>query len=147
MNSSPNSVFGTQLIGQTEKALNAILGRQLAGTGLGEPHWVALTLTVLSNGPIARDELIGRVAGTLRCADQRASVFAADLTTMGLLQATATGQVETSEAGRAQWHAIRDGINRIIERLWGDLPADELAMAGRVLSTVLERANAELAAA
>jgi hypothetical protein len=31
--------------------------------------------------------------------------------------------------------------------MWGDLPAGELATAGRVLSTVLARANAELAAA
>jgi hypothetical protein len=30
--------FGTQVIGQTEKALNAILERQLAGTGLTEPQ-------------------------------------------------------------------------------------------------------------
>jgi hypothetical protein len=29
--------FGTPVIGQTEKALNAILARQLAGTGRGGP--------------------------------------------------------------------------------------------------------------
>jgi len=30
------------------------------------------------------------------------------------------------------------------ERLWGDLPAEDLATAGRVLSIVTARANAEL---
>ena len=32
------TVFGTQIIGRTEKALNAILDRQLAGTGITEPQ-------------------------------------------------------------------------------------------------------------
>jgi hypothetical protein len=31
--------------------------------------------------------------------------------------------------------------------MWGDLPDQDLAAAGRVLTTVLERANAELARA
>ncbi|MCY1143299.1 hypothetical protein OWR29_35335 [Actinoplanes sp. Pm04-4] len=37
--------FGAQLIGRTEKALNALLDQALQGTGLTEPQWVALTLT------------------------------------------------------------------------------------------------------
>jgi hypothetical protein len=36
--------FGTPIIGQTEKALNAILARQLAGTGITEPQWVTLVI-------------------------------------------------------------------------------------------------------
>lgn len=35
-------------------------------------------------------------------------------------------------------------IGEIAARLWGDLPAEDLAAAGRVLGTVLRRANAEL---
>jgi hypothetical protein len=34
--------FGSQLIGQTEKALVALLRRSLEGTGLSEPQWVTL---------------------------------------------------------------------------------------------------------
>jgi hypothetical protein len=92
----------------TEKALNAILNRQLAGTGLTEPQWVTLTLTVASGGTLDRDELVARVAGVLKVSEAEA-------------QAT--------------------------QRLWGDLPADDLATAGRVLSIVLARANAEPATA
>ena len=36
---------------------------------------------------------------------------------------------------------------QITQRLWGDLPVEDLATTGRVLSTVLARANAELASA
>jgi hypothetical protein len=42
---------------------------------------------------------------------------------------------------------VRTAVTQITERLWGDVPAEDLATAGRVLSTVLARANAELAAA
>jgi hypothetical protein len=35
---SPTPEFGTQLIGQTENTLNAILAHQLAGTSLTEPQ-------------------------------------------------------------------------------------------------------------
>jgi hypothetical protein len=40
---------------------------------------------------------------------------------------------------------IRGAATEITARLWGDLPADDLDAAGRVLATVLDRANAELA--
>ncbi len=43
---STTPAFSTQLIGQTEKTLNAILGRLLAPTGLTEPQWVTLTVAV-----------------------------------------------------------------------------------------------------
>ena len=63
------STFGTQLIGQTEKALNAILDQQLAGTGLTEPQWVTLTIAVMSGGTIAPDQLQSRVVGALHISD------------------------------------------------------------------------------
>jgi hypothetical protein len=40
---------------------------------------------------------------------------------------------------------IRTTIAEITQRLWGDLPAEDLATAGRVLSIITERASAELA--
>jgi hypothetical protein len=58
--------FGTQLIGQTEKARNAILDRQLAGTGLTETQWVTLTLAVMSGATIDRASYIRRLAGALK---------------------------------------------------------------------------------
>jgi hypothetical protein len=55
--------------------------------------------------------------------------------------------VTVSDAG-AQLHTqIRAANNELTTRLWDDLSAEELATAARVLGTVLERANAELARA
>src|SRR5712691_11433766 len=80
-------IFGTQVIGQTEKALNAILDRQLAGTGLTEPQWVTLTLTVVSGGAVDRDQLVSRVAGALKVGEAEARARIAELVAAQLLQA------------------------------------------------------------
>ena len=42
---------------------------------------------------------------------------------------------------------IRAAVTEVTQRLWGDLPAQDLATAGRVLSIITERADAELARA
>jgi DNA-binding MarR family transcriptional regulator len=53
--------------------------------------------------------------------------------------------VKLTDAGQQLFGQIRAATTEITERLWGDLPAEDLAAAGRVLSTVLARANAGLA--
>ena len=55
--------------------------------------------------------------------------------------------VKLTEAGKQLHTQIRAAVGQITQRLWGDLPVEDLDTAGRVLSTVLARANAELASA
>jgi hypothetical protein len=138
--------FSPQLIGQTEKTLNAILDRELTGTDVTESQWVTLTLTVTSGGTVDRDQLIARVAGGLRISEAEAQARIAELTAAQLLQASdGEGSPVTVTVAGQQFHGrIRATVTEITQRLWGDLPAEELATAGRVLSTILERANAEL---
>ncbi len=52
-----------------------------------------------------------------------------------------------TDAGRELQGRIRSTVAEITERMWGDLPAEDLEAAGRVLTTVLKRANDELAKA
>lgn len=49
-----------------------------------------------------------------------------------------------TDAGTRLHAQIRAANNELVERLWGDLPGDELATAARVLGSILDRANAEL---
>ena len=141
--------FGTQVIGQTEKALNAILGRQLAGTGLTEPQWVTLTLTAVSGGTLGRDQLAGRVAGALHISEAEANARIAELADAQLLQAPDGdgSPVELTGTGQQLHGRVRAAVTQITERLWGDLPPEDLATAGRVLSIVTTHANTELAGA
>jgi hypothetical protein len=55
--------------------------------------------------------------------------------------------VRLTAAGTGVFGQIRGVVTELTQRLWGDLPAEDLATAGRVLSIVTERANAELARA
>jgi DNA-binding MarR family transcriptional regulator len=143
--------FSTRVIGQAEKTLNAILGRLLAGTGLTEPQWVVLTLAATDGGATGggatgRDRFTGMVAGALKISAADAQALVADMVTAERLQLTEAGSaVAVTGAGQQLHGQIRATIDGITERLWGDLPAEDLATAGRVLAIVTERASAELA--
>jgi len=136
--------FGTALIGQTEKALNAILDGQLAGTGITEPQWVTLTLTVVGGGTLDRAELIHRVSGATKVSQASVVDRITELTAAGFLHERGDGRVQVTDEGQARWAEVRAAIGPITQRLWGDLPAEDLATAGRVLSIVLDRATAVL---
>lgn len=144
---SPTPTFGTQIIGQTEKALKAILDRQLAGTGLSEPQWVMLTIAVMSAGSVDRAQLVSRITSALKISDADAQAQIDDLAAAQVLEVPeADGSpVSVTDAARQLHGRIRTAIAEITQRLWGDVPADDLATAGRVLGIVLDRANAELA--
>lgn len=141
---SPTS-FGAPLIGQTEKALNAILTRELTGTGLSEHHWVCLTLAIklVDGGLPSRHEIVARVGEALKLEKPEADALVAELADAGLLKA-AGSRAEASDAGRRLHGEVRGAVTQITERLWGDLPAQDLEAAAQVLGTVLVRANAEL---
>jgi DNA-binding MarR family transcriptional regulator len=140
---STSSTFGTQLIGQTEKTLNAILSRLLADTGLSEPQWVTLTVAVTSGGSIERAAFAGRIAAALKISEADAQARIDELAAQQLF-AFDDGAVNVTDAGRQLQGRIRGAVGEITERLWGDLPAEDLAVAARVLTTVFERATVEL---
>jgi hypothetical protein len=138
--------FSTRVIGQAEKTLNAILGRELAGTGLTEPQWVILTLAVTGGGAADRDRFTSMVADALKISEAEAKARVADMVTAQQLNITGQGSAVTVTGTAQQLHSrIRAAITEITQRLWGDLPAEDLATAGRVLAIITERANAELA--
>jgi hypothetical protein len=142
---STTPTFSTQLIGQTEKTLNAILDRLLADTGLGEPQWVTLTVAVMSGGSADREAFVSQIAGSLKVSDDEARARIDEVTAAGLLGEGSP--VRVTDAGKQLHARIRGAVVEITNRMWGDLPPEDLLAAGRVLTTVLERANAELARA
>jgi len=139
--------FTPAIIGATENALNAILDRRLAGTGLTKAQWITLSLTVASGGTLDRDEIAGRVAGGLKVPEAEAETHIAALAAAGRIELPdgEGSPVTVTDAGQRLYDEIRSDINQITQRMWDDLPAEDLGTAGRVLSIVLDRANAELA--
>jgi DNA-binding MarR family transcriptional regulator len=108
---------------------------------------VILTLAVLNDGTIEHHELVGRAVRVLKTSQDEAEAQIANLADAELVEASAEDavRVRVTDAGQRLHSRIRLALAEITQRLWGDLPADDLSTAGRVLGTVLERANAELA--
>jgi DNA-binding MarR family transcriptional regulator len=137
------TAFSARLLGQTEKALNVFLLRELAGSGIDEPQWIALTLTVMGEGALTRRQLTQQVAGGLQVDDEQAGKHVDALVAAGLF---ADGdRPVASPAGHELWTRVRTFTVELTQRLWGDLPDEELDTAARVLSTVLARAQTLLA--
>jgi hypothetical protein len=143
----PTPTFTPAVIGETEKALNGILVRELEGTGLTEPQWVTLSVAVAGSGTADADEFARRVAGVFKVGDAEARALIDSLADAQLLEIPAGdgSPVNVTVTGQELHGRIRNATGPIIRRLWGDLPADDLALAARVLTTIRERADAELA--
>ena len=126
-----------RVIGETEKTLNAFLGRLLAGTGVTEPQWVILSVAVTGGGSITPQQ----AAFALKITEPQAGDQLGQLTAAGYL----TDGKSVTQRALELFARVRNATHEITEWLWGDLPAEDLATAGRVLSIITERANAELA--
>jgi len=126
--------FGPVLLGQTEKTLQALLQRALAGTGLNEPQWVALRLANMLDGQVDHAGLIAAVADRTKFSD--ATEIVASLDERRLV---ADGQ--PTEAGRKLVADVLAASERANGSLWRDLPGDDVEAATRVLNEVLRRAR------
>jgi hypothetical protein len=140
------TTFTPQVLGETEKALNAILIRELTANGLTEHQWIALQLTAAAGGTLPHEHLVGRLAGALKRGATYAEERVDELVRAGLLtyvDDNGEGLVSITETGRRIHGGIRATVAEITGRLWGDLPQPDLDVTGRTLATILERANAE----
>ncbi|GHJ48805.1 hypothetical protein Cs7R123_61470 [Catellatospora sp. TT07R-123] len=132
-----------QILGQAERAARAVLDRLLDQDGIDFHRWVALNAT--NGAPVPGPALTARLAAGLKVAEAEAAVAVEQLTAAGLLADTGAG-VEHTAAGAARFQQLRAAVGEVTTRLYGGIPADDLAVAGRVLQLVTARANAELAA-
>jgi DNA-binding MarR family transcriptional regulator len=141
-------VLSTQVIGQAESALGAILGPLLAPTGTTFGQWLVLTVTAASGSAVDRDQLVARIAGARKLPARQVEAAVAELAAEGLLEQVPGGdghlRVALTEGGQARFGQIRGALEEVTARLFGDLPPEDLATAGRVLAIVTARANAEL---
>lgn len=127
--------FGPQLLGETEKALGAVLARVLDDTGLTEPQWVALRLAGQNDG---RSELVGLISDRAHFAD--AERIVASLTDRGLISGN-----RLSPAGQRLLEELRTRVDSVAAPIWRELLPSDVAAAERLLNTVAGRARSVLA--
>lgn len=131
-----------QLIGQAERATRAVFDRVLEAEHTGFEPWVVLNQLDLDGGSADEADLVRRLDRALKTS--AAAQFAVDELVIDGRVVRRDGTVELTAAGAASRANIRGGIDAITSRLYGDLPAPDLEIAGRILEIVAERADAEL---
>lgn len=129
--------FGPQLIGETEKTLNALLLRHLAGTGLGETQWVTLRIASMVDGTVDHDGLATTVADRAHFLD--AAQLVDQLAASGLLD---DGRL--TPAGDALLTRLQRALADDTSAIFDDLSVDDVAAAERVLNELVDRARTVL---
>jgi hypothetical protein len=138
-----------QVIGQAHYATRAVLELLLARTGTTFHQSVALNATADSGAVIDRAQLITRMTSTLKIDDSTALAAIAGLTGSAMMETVPGDEssLRLTEVGQALNREIRTAIGELTARLYRDFPAEDMATAGRLLTVLTARANAELAAA
>ncbi len=126
--------FGPQLIGETEKTLNALLRRFLEPAGLSEPQWVTLRLAGQLDDHADADDLISTVADRAHFAN--ADTLVRELNILDLLEG---GRV--TRAGRDLVASVQARISTETAPIWRDLPDTEVESTTRVLTEIILRAR------
>lgn len=131
-------------LGLAHYAARGVLEHFLARYGITFQQQVALRAAG-ADVPQTRDGLVAQVQHSLKAdpADIRAALD--ELLAKQLLVADGE-HLRATEAGRELTAAAGAETAPVSARIWGGIPAEDLAAAGRVLALVTERANAELAA-
>jgi DNA-binding MarR family transcriptional regulator len=110
---------------------------------------VTLNVVGSSDSTLDENDLLARVVHGLKVDEPTARSALGELVGQQLVSrvppAVTNPQITLTPAGAARWQQIREAIAQITERLYGGLPAHDLAAAHRVLTTVTGRANSELA--
>lgn len=132
----------TRDIGEAERTLRAVLQTQLDAAGLSFPEWTTfVTLDVA--GPLTPAEVIERqVVGQVAPADE-AEAAIDRLVSAGLLDGGP--RLAPTAAGDALYQPIRQRVNGISRRIYGDLPAGDLDATQRTLAEIARRAREVLA--
>ncbi|WP_447913719.1 hypothetical protein [Microbacterium phyllosphaerae] len=126
--------FGPPLIGQTEKALNALLHTVLVDRQLSEREWVTLRL-------ISQFDGAGGVAEIIR--DRAQFADAADLLSTLERRGLVVGQA-LSAAGAELVAEVGAEIGALTGPIWANVDSADAEAAERALNSVLEQAKASL---
>ncbi|WP_406100860.1 MarR family transcriptional regulator [Streptomyces sp. NBC_01003] len=126
-------------------AARGVLEHVLARHGATFQQQVALRAAVTGDAPQTPDDLATEVQGSLKADPAEIRATLDELLAKQLLVEDGA-HLRPTDAGRELLAAAGAETAPISARIWGGIPAEDLAAAGRVLALVTERANAELAA-
>ncbi|MFJ4199990.1 MarR family transcriptional regulator [Streptomyces sviceus] len=139
-------VLGPRVIALAHYAARALLENVLARHGVTFQQSVTLRLAAVAAGPVERDHVVEEVVGALKIDAAQAHSVVDELISTGLLAPDASSRVRITDAGRELFETTSAETAPITARVYAGIPAEDLAVAGRVLNLITERADAELSA-
>jgi hypothetical protein len=134
-----------RVLGLAHYAARGVLEHVLARHGVTFQQQIALRAAVTADAPQTPDDLVAQVRDSLK-ADPVGIRATLDELLAGQLLVADGAHLRPTDAGRELIAAVGADIAPVSARIWGGIPAEDLAAAGRVLALVTERAGAELAA-
>ncbi|MEU9700691.1 MarR family transcriptional regulator [Streptomyces sp. NPDC047981] len=135
----------SRALGLAHYAARGVLEHVLARHGVTFPQQIALRAAVTADAPQTSEELVAQVVASVKSTPDDTRATLDELLTRGLLVAEGP-HLRPTDAGRELLATVGAQIAPISARVWADIPTEDLLAAGRVLSQVTARANAELAA-
>ncbi|MFJ4776691.1 MarR family transcriptional regulator [Streptomyces sp. NPDC088762] len=132
-------------LGLAHYAARGVLEHVLARHGSTFQQQIVLRAAVTADTPQTPDQLVTQVRGSLKADPADIHATLDELLAKQLLVVDGA-HLRPTHAGRELLAAIGAETAPLTARVWGGIPAEDLAAAGRVLALVTERANAELAA-
>ncbi|MGW6907705.1 MarR family transcriptional regulator [Streptomyces sp. NPDC054940] len=133
-----------RVIALAHYASRALLERVLARHGATFQQSVTLRLVAAADGPVERDRLVDGVVGALKIDAAAAHSVVDELIAAELLVPHEAYRVRITEAGQDLYDRTSAETAPITARIYADIPTEDLAAAGRVLTLITERADAEL---
>lgn len=125
-----------QVVGRAHYAARAVLERELAGMGITFQQQLALN--VIAGG----GDVVAQLTGSLKIDEAAVLDTIAELVGAGLV--TEEPLLQLTDAGLQARSRIGEVVAGIAARLYDGIPDADLAVAGRVLTLLTQRANAEL---
>ncbi|PSM45359.1 MarR family transcriptional regulator [Streptomyces dioscori] len=140
---TPAPVANARDLALAHYAARGVLEHVLARHGATFQQQVALRAAITSDTPQTPDDLVTQVQGYLKADPAGIRATLDELLAKHLLVADGA-HLRPTEAGRELLTAVGAETAPVSARIWGGIPAEDLAAAGRVLALVTERANKEL---
>lgn len=143
---STTPLLDPRVIALAHYAGRALLENVLARHGVTFQQSVTLRLAAVAEGPVGRAAITDGIVGSLKIDTAEADSVVDELIAAGLLAPEGTSQVRITDAGRELYETTSAETAPISARIYAGIPKEDLAVAGRVLTLITERANSEFAA-
>ncbi|MEU5320097.1 MarR family transcriptional regulator [Streptomyces sp. NPDC021056] len=134
-----------RVIALAHYAARGVLERVLTRHGVTFQQSVTLRVVAVADGPVERSRLVDSVVGSLKIGATEAHAVVDELIAAKLVAPREPSQVRITDAGRELYERTSAETAPITARIYDGIPTEDLAVAGRVLTLITDRADAELA--